>query len=58
MTLDRRVLLVVCILPFLILAAAPLFPTGSDPRGFGARFAVAMIAFGVSTIALEKYLDG
>ena len=50
MTLDRRVSLLACILPFLILAAAPLFPSGGDPRGFGPRFAVAVVAIGVSFV--------
>ena len=36
--------LVLCSLPLLALAAAPLFPHGTDPRGFGPRFAVSIYA--------------
>jgi hypothetical protein len=50
MTLGHKGWLLLCVLPLLILGASPLFPSGSDPRGFGPRFAVGLVACGVSFI--------
>jgi drug/metabolite transporter (DMT)-like permease len=50
MTLGHRRWLLLCLLPLLFLAVAPLFPSGSDPRGFGPRFAVGLIACAASVI--------
>ncbi len=50
MTLGRKGWLLLCVIPLLLFAAAPLFPGGSDPRGFGPRFAFGLIACGVSFI--------
>ncbi len=50
MTLGHKGWLLLCVLPFLLLVAALLFPSGSDPRGFGPRFVVGLVACGVSFI--------
>ena len=42
--------LLFCILPLLLLAAAPLLPVGTDPRGFGPGFALSMVACGISLV--------
>ena len=50
MTLGHKGWLLLCVLPFLLLVAALLFPSGSDPRGFGPRFVVGLVACGASFI--------
>jgi hypothetical protein len=58
MTLARHFTLLLSLVPILLLAVSPLFPRGTDPRGFGPAFAVsvvaliASIAFGIAGIAL------
>ena len=44
MPLARNFMLLFALLPMLLLAAAPLFPRGSDPRGFGPEFLVGVYA--------------
>jgi hypothetical protein len=50
MTLGHKDWLLLCVLPFLLLVAALLLPSGSDPRGFGPRFAVGLVACGFSVV--------
>ena len=55
----------VCCIPFALIATAPLFPSGIDPRGFGPRFALSVYAcigsfiialFGLALIMLATRL--
>ena len=49
MILRRNfVLLLLSLVPILLLASAPLFPRGSDPRGFGPQFLVGLYAWAAS----------
>ncbi len=55
--------LVASTLPVLLLVAAPLVPRGTDPRGFGPRFAVgidaciASLVLGIVGLALFVFAE-